>query len=125
MGILATILGSGKVIEEGFKLIDSIHTSDEEEIHAKTEQKVRVMESYAPFKLAQRYLALMFGFNYLFCFQLCLWMMLMDKGDIDQVIKLMGAFSIGTIMLIIVTFYFGGGFAEGLASKLKDKKSGT
>jgi len=35
------------------------------------------------------------------------------------VIQVMEVFSISMIMLIIVTFYFGGGLAEGVISKRK------
>ena len=60
MGILATIFGSGDVIANGMKLIDDMHTSKEEEIAAKNKAKVDLMNAYAPFKVGQRYLALMF-----------------------------------------------------------------
>ena len=43
MGILSSIFGSGNVISEGFKLIDSMHTSDKEEIEAKSKAKVDLM----------------------------------------------------------------------------------
>ena len=126
MGILATIFGSGEVIKDAFGLIDSMHTSTEEEIQAKTDQKVKVMASYAPFKIAQRYIGLLFTVNFLFCFQLVLWMVLLGKGDIDDVLKVLGMFYIGPIMVIIVTFYFGGGFGEGMLDKFNmgKKKDG-
>ena len=65
-GILTKILGSGDVIKKGLDLIDDIHTSKEEEINAKNKAKIDLLSAYAPFKVAQRYLALMFGFTYLF-----------------------------------------------------------
>ena len=57
MGILATILGSSGVVEKGMELIDKMHTSTEEEIAAKAKAKTDLLQAYAPFKIAQRYLA--------------------------------------------------------------------
>ena len=119
IGILGKILGSGDVIKKGIDLVDSMHTSTEEEIAAKTKQKIDIMNAYAPFKLAQRYLALMFAFTFLSCFALTLGMSLSGQGDIDAVKSILGDFYIGEIMLIIVTFYFGGGLAEGVMEKRK------
>ncbi len=112
MGVISKIFGSGKVIEEGFKLIDSIHTSDVEEIQAKTDSKVRLIEAYQPYKLAQRYLALMFSAVFLFCFFLVLAMTMMNKGDLTEVRAVVSEFWIGEIMTLIIGFYFGGGFKE-------------
>lgn len=120
--LLGRIFGSGDVIKEGFELIDSMHTSTEEEIQAQTEHKVRVMESYAPFKLAQRYLALMFGFTYLAIFWMVVGITLRNGGTIADVLAVCNEFMIGWIMLIIVTFYFGGGFGEGMTDKIKQVK---
>ena len=41
--VLAKILGSGDVIKQGLDLIDEMHTSTEEEVKAKTEQRVQLM----------------------------------------------------------------------------------
>lgn len=65
-GILGKIFGSDKVIESGINLIDSLHTSTEEEVAAKAKAKTDLLNAYAPFKLAQRYLALMFTAMFLF-----------------------------------------------------------
>ncbi|MFZ8992800.1 MAG: hypothetical protein ACO20L_08990, partial [Candidatus Puniceispirillaceae bacterium] len=61
LAVLGKILGSDSVISQGMKLIDDMHTSTEEEIAAKSKAKIDLMGAYAPFKIAQRYLALMFG----------------------------------------------------------------
>ena len=68
MGILSKILGAGDVIKEGFQLIDDLHTSEEEELAARAKAKTDLLQAYAPFKIAQRYLALMFGATFLFSF---------------------------------------------------------
>jgi hypothetical protein len=114
MGILNNILGGGKVIEEGFKLIDSMHTSEEEEIAAKSKAKTDLLIAYAPFKVAQRYLALLFTVTFLASFLLVLGMTLFGETQIDDVRAVIAEFWIGEIMLVIVGFYFSGGALEGV-----------
>lgn len=121
LGILAKIFGSGDVISKGIDLIDNMHTSTEEEIIAKTKAKTDLLQSYAPFKIAQRYLAVMFAVTFLSTFVLVLGMTLAGKGDIAAVKEVLGDFYIGEIMLTIVLFYFGGGAFEGVTEKLKKK----
>ncbi len=112
MGILSTILGSGDVIKSGMQLIDAMHTSKEEALSAKTQGKVDLLNAYAPFKVAQRYLALMFTFTFLGSFLLVLAMTLFGDVRIHDIRAVIAEFYIGQIMLIIITFYFGGGFLE-------------
>lgn len=113
IGILGKIFGSGDVISKGIDLIDAMHTSDVEEIKAKTRAKTDLLASYAPFKLAQRLLAVMFALTFLFCFVLVLFMTMLDYGDLSEVRSVISEFWIGEIMLTIVAFYFGGGAFEG------------
>lgn len=121
MGILSTIFGSGDVIKEGFKLIDSFHTSETELIEAKTKSKTDMLKAYAPFKLAQRYLALMFAVTFLLSFILVLGLTLAGIGDIVAVRQVLSEFYIGEIMFTIIGFYFGGGFFEGIMGSKKPK----
>lgn len=113
MGGISKIFGADKVIKGGFDLIDSIHTSDEEEIEAKAKAKTDLLTAYAPFKLAQRYLALLFACVFLLSFFLTLIMTLGNWGDIKEVKEVLSDFYIGEIMVTIIVFYFGGGFLEG------------
>lgn len=115
--ILGKILGSGDVVEKGMALIDSMHTSTEEEIAAKSKAKTDLLAAYQPFKLAQRYIALMFTFTFISCFVLTMGMTLAGKGDIEGVKAILGDFWIGEIMLLIVGFYFGGGLAESIQQR--------
>ena len=117
MGIISTILGSGDVISKGFGLIDSMHTSKEEEILAKSKAKTDLMTAYAPFKVAQRYLALIFSLTFVGSFVLVLGLTLAGKGDIESVKTVLSEFYIGPIMLMIVGFYFGGGLIESTKKK--------
>jgi len=117
--VISKMLGSGNVIEKGMDLIDSMHTSTEEEIQAKAKAKTDLLSAYAPFKLAQRYLALMFGLTFLLTYVLVLGMTIAGKGDPDAVTQVMDQFSINYAMLIILGFYFGGGAVEGFMEKKK------
>ena len=117
IGVLGKILGSGDVIKKGMELIDDMHTSTEEEIAAASKSRTQLLEAYQPFKLAQRYLALMFTFVFLAMFVLVTGMTLAGYGDIDAIKQVIGDFWIGEIMLVIVSFYFGGGLAESVRNK--------
>lgn len=122
-GILAKIFGSGEVVKAGLDLIDDIHTSTEEEVKAKSQAKIDLLRAYEPFKLAQRYIAFAFTGVYLLCFALVLGFNLSDRvTDADTIKQTLEDFQIGYAMLIILTFYFGGGFAEGVLNKRKADK---
>jgi len=119
LGVLSKILGSGDVIKKGMELIDDMHTSTEEEVAIKSKARIDLMNAYQPFKLAQRYLALMFGLTFLLSYVLVLGMTISGYGDPDAVTKVMDQFSINYAMLIILGFYFGGGAVEGFLEKKK------
>ena len=120
MGILVKIFGSGDVIKSGIDLIDSFHTSTEEEIAATTKAKVDIMQAYVPFKLAQRVIAFSFTGVYLTCFAMVLGFTLTDRvADADKVQRVLEDFQIGWSMLVILGFYFGAGAAEGFMEKKK------
>ena len=119
LGVLGKILGSDSVIKQGMKLIDDMHTSTEEEIAAKSKARIDSMNAYAPFKLAQRYLALMFGFTFLASYIIVLTMTIIGTGDPDAVTKVMEQFSINYAMMIILGFYFGAGALESFQNKKK------
>jgi len=133
MGLLANILGSGDVIKRGMDLIDGFHTSETEAIEAKTEAKVKMLQAYAPFKLAQRVIALMFISTFLLCFIICLGFILHAyatnglTGEVNIVTAiqdLMEAFMLPWAVMTIVVFYFGGGAFEGYqASKKVSRES--
>jgi quinol-cytochrome oxidoreductase complex cytochrome b subunit len=120
--VLGKIFGSGDVISKGIDLIDSMHTSTEEEIAAKTKARVDLMQAYAPFKLAQRVIAFAFTFVYLVCFSMVLGFTLTDRvEDADKIKQLLEDFQIGYAMLVILAFYFGAGAAEGVLAQRKSK----
>lgn len=130
MGILANIFGTGEVLKKGLDLIDEAWTSDEEKaeneakiIDAKTNAKATLLNAYAPFKLAQRYLALMFSFVYLFIMingilgALYGWV---SMDAVNEAKRFANEMWLGEIILLIVGFYFGGGLAESIKKKGKE-----
>ena len=122
LGIIGKLLGSGDVITKGMDLIDSMHTSTEEEIAAKSKAKTDLLSAYAPFKLAQRYLALMFTAVFLFIMingVVGALYGVIDLEAVEQAKKFANEMWLGEIMLAIVGFYFGGGAFEGVMEKKK------
>lgn len=120
LGIIGKILGSDKIIEGGLKLIDDMHTSTEEELAAKTKAKVDLLNAYAPFKLAQRWLALMFTLMFLFIMAngvLGALYGLIDMQSVEKAKEFASDMWLGEIMLAIIGFYFGGGFADSVRKK--------
>lgn len=122
MSILKDILGGKGVVEAGFDLIDSIHTSTEEEIAANSKAKTDLLTAYHPFKKAQRFLTMLFGFTYVFSFLLLLSIELINGANPENIKMLLSEFYIGEIVLTIVIFYFGGGVFEGAAEKVRKIK---
>ena len=122
LGVLASILGNGEVIKKGMDLIDDVHSSDEEMERVKAQAKIDTMKAYAPFKVAQRYLALMFTGTFLSSFFIVLVMTLMGQTNIPEIKQVIDDFYLGEAMLCILAFYFGGGMLEGVVSKVKEKK---
>jgi len=118
-GAIASILGSPGVIDKGMDLIDDAFETDAEKVEARAKAKIDLMKAYAPFKVAQRYLALMFASTFLFSFFLVLGMTLAGKGEVDQVFIVLEHFKIPWIMIAIVTFYFGGGLVDSVGRTKK------
>ena len=120
LAILGKILGSEKVISKGMDLIDDMVVTSEEEIAAKSKAKIDLMNAYAPFKIAQRYLALMFAGMFLFIMANGVVGALYGVIDMDNVEAAKNFASdmwLGEIMIAIVGFYFGGGLAESVKKK--------
>tara|TARA_S200002703_G_scaffold59312_1_gene51430 strand:+ start:5339 stop:5710 length:372 start_codon:yes stop_codon:yes gene_type:complete len=119
--VLAKILGSGDVIKQGMNLIDEMHTSGEEAEAAKSKARVDLLAAYQPFKLAQRYIALMFTAMFLFIMANGVVGALygvIDMANVEAAKDFASSMWLGEIMLGIVGFYFGGG----LASSIKERK---
>lgn len=131
MSFITKLLGLDGVVEKGLELIDEAWTSDEEEadnkakiIGAKTKAKSDLLNAYAPFKVAQRYLALIFTVLFAFIMLNGILGALYGWVDMENVTKakeFANEMWLGEIMLTIISFYFGGGFIESINRKDKNK----
>ena len=110
--ILGKIFGSTKIIDAGIRGIDALVFTDEE----KSKAKLALLKGYEPFKIAQRYLALIFSALFGAAFYAALILALLNVS-IQPVIDVVIAFNLGQIMLAIVGFYFLGGVASGFGKK--------
>jgi hypothetical protein len=127
LSLLANIFGSGEVVKKGLDLIDEAWTSDEEKaenveriMNAKVDSKVKLLQAYAPFKLAQRYIA--FTFTAIFAFIMLNGVLGSLYGVIDvEAVERAKSFAdemwLGEIMLAIVAFYFGSGAIDSIKGK--------
>lgn len=118
MGITSWILGSDKVKE---KLVDGVYDGLDAMVYTEEEKKENhkaFLTLYEPFKVAQRYLSLVFSVPFallhtlIFSVRVAFWdnpilqtSMKVIQGDINE--------SLGLLVLTIVGFYFCGGVVEG------------
>lgn len=93
---------------------DALVYTDEERAKAYQkllDTKLKMLPLFEPFKVAQRYLATIFSINFILAFWVGVLIFFRgNKEQFDGYIQLVSAFSLGWIMVAIVTFYFGGGF---------------
>ena len=105
--VIGKLLGSKGVIDAGMNGIDAMVYTDQE----RAENKKAFLKLYEPFKLAQRYIALIFCVPYaLMCAVTFGASFVMDNVDTQKEL-LTG--DIGTIVGIIIAFYFLGGSLAG------------
>lgn len=122
---IGRIFGGGETIRAGMDMLEKMHTSTAEEIEAKTNAQVRLLESYTGYKVTQRFLAIMFCATYLSVFCIVMYMTLKRAGvEVSDVIEVVNAFYIGPIVFLIVGFYFGGGVIEGGANAIMGRLGG-
>ena len=117
------LLGSDKIIDAAIATGDKMfHTSEE-----KAEDYLRVMKMYEAFKVAQRFLALIFSVPYMLAWSVTFFASFFRDVAVQEAI-LNG--QVSRIVYAIVGFYFLGGAAEGairgvnwLSKKSKSKES--
>ncbi len=112
MGFFSRLFGSDKIIDTGLNGIAAMIFTDEEKSNA----KMQFLKLYEPYKLAQRYLALIYSIPYALA-----WLVTFIASffiDVALQIELLkgDAFYIN---IVILSFYFGGGAAEGIVGKFK------
>ncbi len=123
MGVIGKIFGSEKAIEKVSSGIDKAFFTKEE----KSEQWVETLKAYEPFKLAQRLIALLVTSAYVFVWLICAVLMIVGiwLSEVVEHSKVLAEWNnetLGTPFIVIVSFYFAGGAAEGVLQKFKTKK---
>ncbi len=132
MGILSTIFGSSSVIESGMKMLDDAFYTDSEKaedkakiVMQKAEHKINLLKAYAPFKIAQRSIAIVFLALFSISFLVILIATIFNI-DTKKYLDAIEAFNIQWIMMTIVMFYFGAGLVESVGrskAKVKQQKA--
>lgn len=116
MGFLGKLFGSSKVIDAGIAGIDALSFTPQE----KAKLHMDFLKHYEPFKLAQRYIALLFTGVFLFVYlnAIILWNIGVFTSDLEmQGFYMQVAFelaewntkTLGIVIAIITGFYFAGG----------------
>ncbi len=131
LGLLGKIFGSDSVIEKAGDLIDDAFYTDSEEAADKKEMtkfkadhRIRLMDAYAPFKVAQRFIA--FGFVFVFLFIMLNGVIgalygVIPLENVNNARDFADKMWLGEIIIMIVSFYFGGGLAESIKKKPEGK----
>jgi hypothetical protein len=126
VSIFGWILGGDKIKE---KIVDGIYNGADNLVYTEQEKKANhavFLALYEPFKVAQRYLSIIFSVPFVilhtaaFSSRLALWndealqtSIKLIQGDLNE--------SLGLIVLTIVGFYFAGGVVEGGIKAFKSK----
>jgi hypothetical protein len=126
MSITSWILGGPDVKE---KIVDGIYNGIDKMAYTAEEKKdnwARFLTLYEPFKVAQRYLSLVFSvpFALLHSLAFTVRMMFWDNEALQASIKLIQDdlnSSLGLIVLTIIGFYFAAGAVEGGIKAFKSK----
>ena len=136
MGIFSKLFSSsevvGDVIEGAGKAADALHYSQEE----KASHVEKMYSLYEPFKLAQRYLALIFAVPFVGVITLSALVYASsaffdpcDTGCKSAQLQLVAkelisivSSALGTIVMIVTGFYFAGGTINTFAGKIRHSK---
>lgn len=114
MSIWTKLFGSDKVIDSGIKVIDSLILTDEES----RELKIKLMQAYEPFKIAQRYFMIIVTVPYMLA-----WFVTFAASffavNLDAQMKLLTESNIVYIVMTICVFYFGDTIAGKFTTKTK------
>lgn len=112
-----SLFGKGDIVDKAAKGIDAVFYTDQE----KADYMLKLLKAYEPFKLMQRYLALMFGGVYLLTWIVCVALFVAGavtgSGEFIQSSDMLGQRNNETLGLpvsLIMSLYFGGGAIEGI-----------
>lgn len=113
MNILKAIFSGGELVKSIARGADEVHYSSEE----KDAHQERMLELYAPFKLAQRFMMMIVCIPYMGAWVITFLVSFIPDVEIESQIDLLTG-DVGSVFLAIAVFYFGGGAFEGLAGKI-------
>jgi hypothetical protein len=128
VGIWKKLFGSTQVIDAGIAAGDALFFTNEE----KAEWKLRLLKAYEPFKIAQRWLALLMTTPFMLLhivagLQLAIvgWLEPVLGKRVDEAARVlieMNNDALAYPVGVILTFYFGCGAAEGIIRQIQEKK---
>ncbi len=142
MGIWSTLFGSSKVVNtiaDGvYDGLDAVVYTDEEKVSdslKKADFKIRLLKAYEPFKVAQRFLALLFGIPFVvigtiamlvFLFSIFKYGPGLEHKFVYEQLKILIELNIdlfGQPVAIVLGFYFFGGAGEGILNAWSNKQT--
>lgn len=121
LGTVFNTLFRGDVFNKGAEIVDEAFHTDQEKAANKVqilEMKTRFLKLYEPFKIAQRYLAIVFSVPFAilhvgcFAVRVAFW----DNPELQESVRIIQEdinVSFGNIVWTIIGFYFLGGTVEG------------
>ena len=118
MDIFGKIFGSEEVITGAINGLVKLVYTDEEEADMKlkrAEIHIKTLNAYEPFKITQRFLALMFSGAFLIAFLSAIVVSFTPGMTVQPIVDIVKTFWVGEITLAIVSFYFGAGVVESIS----------
>ena len=119
MGIWSSLFGSDKLIDAGINGIDAMVFTDEE----KSSAKMKFLKLYEPYKIAQRWLALVVSIPYVSMWFITGLIYIADIFTVKELdtSKIMGFLNgdMGSAFILVLSFYFAGGAVEGVVSRFQ------
>lgn len=115
MSLWGKLLGSDKIIDGGMKAIDkAFYTAEEkaDDHNKRMSLKALLLKAYEPFKVAQRFLALIYGIPYVIAWTVTFFASFFK--DVSVQFEFLADSRMATANMIILAFYFGGGAAESI-----------
>jgi hypothetical protein len=135
---MAVMFSAVKSLFSSEKLLDNVSSGIDKAFHTTEEKRENfntMLALYQPFKIAQRYLAMIFCIPYAILFLFVaisamgtfiagFWFPNTEPmwGNIDKMLDILKG-DIGTIVFTIVVFYFGGGALEGVVERIKGARA--
>ena len=117
MGIFSSIFGDDKVKDGIYNGVDKAFLTDEE----RTDIYLKFLKAYEPFKIIQRYLALLVGIPYVIVHLISVIFLIRGLDTMAIKIAEFNNNALGDPFLWIMALYFAGGLAEGSIRAFKDK----